>query len=982
MAVPVCRPLQQPDKQHAPALYLDTLNRLFSKYIYNNQPISMAVLYYRYESIKPDAIANNLLRSSNGQLFDVAGRTQSPYNTNEMFAVAPIRQAAVTGSNKIIFRPELFVGNTGKTVSALAIDVNATGTWQAVAMNTPVTINFTNEGFYNINIRITYTDGTQKLGHTKLAVYANTGGSTLSFTKPMKQRGSLCAVNNFRFSPLTFGDNPLFPQNISATKAYLGVLGTGDITIEYGRNNTTGQIRKPLIVIEGFDPTNDYNYQSFIRSSLNDINFNVASPITLNDNLDNVGDYDVIFLNLNNATDFIQRNAFLVEAVIQEVNRIKTVYNGVRQQNVIIGLSMGGVLTRYALRDMENSGIAHETRLFIAHDSPFKGANIPVAFQIAAQHLGPWKIINGAPNFPFIRYVDLVLEVANLLNAYNSPAAKQLLIQRYNLTPTGALTADNTTYNTFQNELNTLGWPANCRNITVSNGSCNGTKVFNNSNANFFQIVGDRNMTYFGALWRSLALSLGGVLTPTGIFTGPGNPQPNTFALLWEFPLTFLSTKTSLGLNFSCNAIPTTGTAEIYRGQVYSKKKIVGLFNVTSNFINLVTSSQSGMIPLDEAPGGKYDLEVFGVDPTIIQQQLPNFFQGFITSTINQSSFCFVPTVSSTAHNSAASAWFNPVCGTIECNTPSQVADFYLQNNNQLHISYTQANGDWIMQRQDAGFSCMKVCTSSLSITGSSTVCSPQTYTLSNLPVGATVTWSASPTGLVSFNPVGPTTNPSTQVSKLATGTTTLQAVIPSCNNQVAITKPVTVGAPAISNITAQRVGASCNYDAKVVFSGSGTIVEFSQDNSLWMPGTSSGSYFHSNDNFVGPSSQLVYARTSNACGTGPVTSKTLSIPAPPPGCYNQLTVKTGAAEEQGAPSRINQISVYPNPVTKKLIVQVPAPFGDAWVSLYSNDGKRVYKERVTRSVNVLNMAPFKAGLYLVEINSNGTVKTAKVIKE
>jgi hypothetical protein len=75
-------------------LYLDTLNRLLSKYAYTNQPISMAVLYYHYQSIKPNAISSNLLRVSNGQLFDVAGRTQSPYNTNEMFAVAPIRQAA------------------------------------------------------------------------------------------------------------------------------------------------------------------------------------------------------------------------------------------------------------------------------------------------------------------------------------------------------------------------------------------------------------------------------------------------------------------------------------------------------------------------------------------------------------------------------------------------------------------------------------------------------------------------------------------------------------------------------------------------------------------------------------------------------------------------------------------------------------------------------------------------------------------------
>jgi hypothetical protein len=281
-------------------------------------------------------------------------------------------------------------------------------------------------------------------------------------------------------------------QPISATKPFSGLLATGDITIEYGQNNTTGQIRKPLIVIEGFDPTNAYDYDNFVNDLSFDGNTTPRTPITLNDNLDNVGvnrgDYDIIFLNLTNATDFIQRNAFLVEAVIQEVNRIKTVYNGVRQHNVIIGLSMGGVLVRYALRDMENTGLNHETRLFIAHDSPFKGSNIPVSFQVAAQHLGPFRIVNTQNNFPFIRYVDLMPDVTNLLNAYNSPAAQQLLIQRYDLSPVnGSLTANNTAYNNFQNELNSLGWPANCRNVVLSNGSCNGTKIFNNSNANFFR---------------------------------------------------------------------------------------------------------------------------------------------------------------------------------------------------------------------------------------------------------------------------------------------------------------------------------------------------------------------------------------------------------------------------------------------------------------------------------------------------------------
>jgi len=789
-------------------LYLDTINRLLSKYSYTDQPISMAVLYYNYQSIKPNAISSNLLQNVNGQLQDVAGRTESPYDTKEMFAVAPIRQAALTGSNQIIFRSDLLMGNTGKTISSIELDANGSGNWQTITFNTAVTVSYTTEGFYNVNIRITYTDGVQRVSHTKLAVYARPSGSSAKLMQ--KKQGSLCSADkDFFFSADAYGNNPLLPEDIPAIKPYLGVLAEGDITVEYAQSNSTGQIRKPLIVVEGFDLNDGYNYASFWGSLKFDEN--VRQAITLNDDLDNIAEYDIIFLNLHNATDYIQRNAFLLERVITVVNGRKTLYNGVRQQNVIIGLSMGGVIARYALKDMENTGIPHETRLFIAHDAPFKGANIPVGFQAAVQHLGPFKILGiGGQGQVFIRYDDLIPEVANLLQTFNSPAAKQLIIQRYDLnTVSGALTASNSDYTNFQNELNNLGWPANCRTAVVANGSCNGTRTFTTSNANFFTIAGDRNMNYFGALWRSLALTVGGILTPTSLLTGgPGRPQPNAFALFWEFPVTSLSTKTSIGLDFSCNAIPNSGTAQIYKGQIYSKKKVLGIFNITSNFVNLTSNSQTSMIPLDNAPGGTYDLEKFGLDPAVISAQLPNFFQGYITTTINQSAFCFVPTVSSIAHNSASSAWFDAVCGTAECTSASEIADFYLQNSNQLHISYTQANGDWIMQRQDPAFSCAKICQVGV-INGIDPLCTTSTYTLTGVPSNTNVVWSLNPSNYGTVTPGVPSTSAS--ITKTSSGIVTITAAINnSCTVNNSVSRTIRFGGYSSSDYPVSGPSFAC----------------------------------------------------------------------------------------------------------------------------------------------------------------------------
>jgi hypothetical protein len=322
-------------------LYLDTLNRLINKYSFPDQPITFTTIYYNYQSLKSYALTNNLMTVNNEQLFDVPNRPESPYQINELFAVAPVRQATYTGMNQIMFRPELFLGNNGKTISTIQIDPNGSGTYQTVSFNTPISVNYSTKGFYNVNIKIIYTDGTIKYSHTKLAVYDNpTGGS-----------GS------------RFGFGSRTNENVVAAKAYLGIFGEGDITIDLSVKNTTGQIRKPLIVVEGFDPDGGYGFDNFAFSIDFDFNLSPIQAITWNDGLDDINEYDLIFVNYCNGTDFIQRNAFLLERVIEIVNLRKTTWNGVRQQNVIIGMSMGGLVTRYALRDMEINSQNHETRV-------------------------------------------------------------------------------------------------------------------------------------------------------------------------------------------------------------------------------------------------------------------------------------------------------------------------------------------------------------------------------------------------------------------------------------------------------------------------------------------------------------------------------------------------------------------------------------------------------------------------------------------
>jgi hypothetical protein len=740
---------------NAGMLYLDSVNRLIRKFNYTNMPITFIGLDYNYNKLRDDAITNNLMYVSNDHLYDVSGRTQSPYESKELFAVAPIRQAALTGSNQFIFRPELFLSNAAKTISSIAYDASGGSNYQTIAFNTPFTVSYNNSGFFDFNVRITYTDNSIRYTHTKIVVYENPNGNSARY-----------------------GIRPTTNEVVTATKAYQNVFASGDITIDLAVNNTTGQIRKPLIVVEGFDPDGGVDYGQILLRITRDINLPGVPFITLNDGLDDINEYDLIFLNFQNATDYIQRNAYLLEAAIQLVNNRKTLWNGVRQQNVIIGMSMGGLVTRYALRDLELNGQNHETRLFISHDSPHWGANVPVGAQIAVQHLAPWKILNINGTFPFISWVDMFPQAVDALNLFNSPAAKQMLIQRYTLNGQ-TLSADNSTHTSFLNEINQMGWPVNCRNITLANGACNGTKVFPD-NSTMFTIDGNRDMKYLGSLWRSLAMTIsGGTLNFVGIINGWGNPQFNAWAELWQFPLSLISTKNSIGVDFKIRAVPISGTQEIYRGDVFSKKKVLGLINVKNYFISSHINSTTTMLPLDNSPGGKYDVNQFGLDPNIIAAGLPNFFQGYIQASTLQPQFCFVPTVSSLAINNPQSNLFNSLCNNVNCLSPAAVQDYYAPQQNELHISYTQNNSDWILQRQNASFTCIKICPSSLYISGDHTICTTSSnYLIPNLPTGVTIHWEAYPQGIVTVNSPN---SPQTTLTRIGNGEISLTATATAC---------------------------------------------------------------------------------------------------------------------------------------------------------------------------------------------------------
>jgi len=780
---------------------LDSVNTIISTYASTSKPITFACLNYNYNYLDSNSVAHQLLTVTNNQLFDVAGRTQSPYLQATAFAIAPTQQGILTGNNQLIFRPQLFFSNTGKTVSSIQIDPTGTGSYQTVAFNTPITVNYATTGSYTVNFIITYNDGSKRYAHTKLIAYpnptSNPSAATRALASPAGTGGTTGYIGNST------------PKTFTAQNAYMGVKGTGDYTIELSANNTSGLLKKPLIVIEGFDPIenpNDYpytgnTYADLIANYSNDPNNN--SYITLSSGLDNTDSFDIVYLHWKNSTDYIERNAYLLESLIQVVNNMKTAA-GSTEKNVIIGMSMGGLVARWALRDMEMNNIDHQTRLFISHDAPHWGANVPVAFQAMIQYLAPWQQLSVGFKPLQVNYNSMFPEAQQGLTIFNSPAARQMLIQRYILSGT-TLTAENSMHTSFMTELNSMGWPQNCRNITLSNGTGTGAPLFSD-NSKLLSLSGQVDWSYGGQLWRSLVASVVGVPGISPILI-PNVPVNNT-SLLVQFPLSLVSTKTALGINMGAWAVPKTGSATLFSMDLYLKRKILWIANSTTHIIKSTVTSIPGMLPLDNAPGGTYNLSDFGLNINDINDDLATGFFSFARASLIQPSFCFVPTVSALNINNPAQNLFTAMnSNTVPCLLPPHVSDYHTApQTNQEHTSYTQDNTDWLMTELPAGYINTAVCPSNYQVLGPTSTCSlSNTYSVANLPATGTVTWSVSPAGIVTLTPNADNT---VTVNKTSTGNITLTALI-------SIT-----GASPFSNTTNVLVGGC----VIVKNSGSGVI--------------------------------------------------------------------------------------------------------------------------------------------------------------
>ncbi|WP_333876551.1 T9SS type A sorting domain-containing protein [Flavobacterium sp.] len=567
---------------------LETLREAANKG-FAQQQIPLSILITDFEKISKTAMENGDVFFNSNEQFEVKPNTQNALEKHSITLMAPLLYKAKSQHVTFILNDHLIFNTTQRSIQAIAIQANENEKWKTVTTNSPFKIKFTENGKQTVACKITFTNGDVVLQSFVIQLEGSAG--------------NVANRNN---------TTTLQPNVVTSITASIPYQGYGETEAYYGQgeyeifpDTVDGVLDKPVFLVDGFDPGDSRNIATLYSS------LNYGTGQNLADYLRTLG-FDIILVNfptytrpnsttvVDGGVDFIQRNAFILVELINQINAQKVG----TQKNVVIGPSMGGLISRYALRYMEMNSLNHDTRLYISFDSPHQGANVPIGFQ----HLFNYMAYGPVGNAAVQPVVDGLIK---------SPAARQMLIDHMeghlvsgsafefntasaSLVPTGAPNFRDA----FQNELNTMGFPTTVRNVAISNGAGNGTM----------------------------------------------NYTPNFEVMNHTFNITSTQ-RAIINLRFTPYANQTNQVSR-FRGQQFVVVVWVTGFESLAN-----SKAPTYTDGLDTAPGGRFDMTGFqadlGTDPLLTE-----FFDN-----LNADYFTFIPTWSSMAISNTNNL-YTPVTGS------------------------------------------------------------------------------------------------------------------------------------------------------------------------------------------------------------------------------------------------------------------------------------------------------------------------------
>jgi pimeloyl-ACP methyl ester carboxylesterase len=568
--------------------------------------IPLSVLITDFESISENDLQNKFNLNASNQL-ELKNNETLELEKHVINIIAPIVAKSKTNEVTFVLNSDLIFNTTSREIKSIFYS-KENSSWQKINQNQPFTVHFAANGTQELALKIEFTNGTSSEESISFEINA----PTLAY----RNTNSVMAASSLTASIPYQGFGETAP-----------VFGQGEYEIFL--DNVDGVLDKPIILVDGFDPGDTRN-----TTTIYDL-LNYGTNQNFADDLRNQG-FDIVVLNfptytipgttivIDGGADYIQRNAFILVALLNQINAQKVG----TEKNVVIGPSMGGLISRYALRYMEMNNMEHDTRLYISFDSPHQGANVPIGFQ----HLFNYMAYGPLGNAAVQPIVDGLIK---------SPAARQMLIDHmeghlqsgsafeFNTASASLLPTGSPNYrNAFQNELNTMGFPTLTRNVSISNGAGNGTM----------------------------------------------NYSPNFEVMNHTFNVT-TTQRAIINLRFTPAANQTNQVSR-FRGQQFVVVVWITGFESLAN-----SKAPTFSDGVDTAPGGRFDMTGFagdlGSDPILTE-----FFDN-----LNADYFTFIPTWSSMAISNTQNLYTPVTSSSVSPFVASSIPTI-----NENHITFNAQN--------------------------------------------------------------------------------------------------------------------------------------------------------------------------------------------------------------------------------------------------------------------------------------------------
>lgn len=987
---------------------IETLNNNLNPIVYNDASVTMGILNTPFQSInynEENPSLGRLQYDATNYLFYASVNTSLPlFNSSFATVISPLKD--VVKGDYISFNwatPFIFENTLNNTKRIKNLTVNyGNGTVYTVISNYIIAsatqqINYPDTGEKQITFTITYSDNSSLTTYAKikyLKVITNPSYRIMGSDPNCGSEYKLREHNKEIVSDYQF-------QGYDEPFAFKGFINWD---VFYRTTATEKKLLKPIIIIDGFDPGDkrkvlpcDYEplqYKVGESRAISEImKYGVNKDKDLIKELQNKG-YDVVIVNqptyyimntppyqivpigtsgskeIDGGGDYIERNGLNLVTLIKKINA-ELITNGSTEKLVIVGPSMGGQISRYALAYMEKNNIPHNTRLWVSVDSPHLGANIPLGTQAEisllkdgndeARNFYDKQLGSVAAKQQLIEFHKEIVEYINLgnlripLRKVDESLLNARTISQGFSTNSGSSFFQNFYNNQFSNGLpNSKGYPMNLRKIALVNGSLLGAKTGSDSQQ---------------------TMNIRGFADVCFIFCFKVHAASMEVYTLPIFGNTSKIARYKKGFTDQSIAAPninSRGNMDIIPG---------GVFNSYDQLHNSIMG-KSGT----EMNSASFYIDI---NPKDIH----------LESRTNTMIHSFIPTFSALGIKNSNQDWGQSLNRNLVCSGETPFDSFYGETINTEHTSFNENSVAWLFKelgdstRPPIAQTPIYPLQKGL-LGGSNNIClnTSTIYQLDPCKVPSSATWSVTPNlQIVSSNGYSIT------FKGISNGTATITATFQ--NGQI-ISKTIWVGLPSIVSLTSYSgipftvavtpYPAGCGFGSRTYWTFKSNFNDYTNqyvfriNNEIVVTkSTTNGSVnVYADELGVGGTFQMTVT-PKNSCGTYVGTSKLYKL-------YNPTDcecgrISCGPQQRTSSTTQETIFKIYPNPSSNIVNIDLfdpnNKPANGATISgeLFDLMGQSKSRIEIINNKAFFSVQGLKKGVYVLKIYINGIAESHQI---